>query len=172
MTIRASLFLLLLTAFAAQPSAQNVIFSPSEIQAQGTNYRVYTVPGAPNIQVMLVSPVGSGIYALRENTTLSELLALSGAAATTIESPEVLREVTVRVLRQLGPGPRSVLYQAPLEQVLLESAAQPELMTDDIIEIQVTQQPRGRRVWLEAVQIASSVGTLLLLVLRLSSGAI
>lgn len=157
---------------AAPLCAQTVVFNPGDIQAQGTNYRVYTVQGAPNIQVLLVSPVGSGIYALRENTSLSELLALSGAAASAVETPDVLREVTVRILRQLGPGPRSVLYEAPLEQVLLESASQPELMTDDIIEIQVTAQPRGRRAWLEAIQIASSVGTLLLLVLRLSSGGI
>lgn len=155
-------------AVATPVASQVFVPNPGTVTAQGTAFRVYTVPGALNIQVLLVGPAGTGIYTVAEETTLTELLALSGGAAGAVETPTSTRDVTIRLLRSQGEGVRAVVYEAPLEQVLLESEVQPQLLTGDIVEVQVAVRPSGRQALRDTLQIVSSVGTFVLLILRLT----
>lgn len=173
MPSRLHLALLVAIAFvvvvpAGQPAAQVLVPNPSNVEAQGTAFRYYTVPGALNIRVLLVGPSGTGIYTVAEETTLTELLALSGGAEGAVETQDSRRDVTVRLLRGQGEGIRTVVYEAPLEQVLLESDVQPQILTGDIVEVQVSVRPSRRQALRDGLQIASTAGTIVLLVLQLS----
>lgn len=154
----------------AQPT-DGAAFPPDRI-AQGTAYFVYTEPGAPMVEVLLIrSPGGSGLYRVAEETTLTEFLALSGGTALPREETDrVIRTSTIRLLRPDGSGSMRVAYEAAPEQLLREPGRHPALLTGDIVEIvtETTEKP-DRVTFLEGLDIAARVAGVVSLIVILAT---
>jgi hypothetical protein len=167
MNMKRLLFIAVLVAplLASAPTASAQFGAPTEVISQGTSYRIFTRPGEATIRVQVLGEVGSGIYVIGSSTTLSELLALAGGPQLGEGNLNVRRTVIVRVLREAG-GSRQVIYETDVDTMLREPGTHPELQDNDLVTVQShLRQHYGFR---ETLQLVSSVGTLVLLALRLS----
>ena len=152
---------------SAQPIPQSVPGLPDRV-AQGTSYFVFTEPGAPTIEVVMVRLGGAGLYRIAEGTTLTEFLALSGGTAPPAENTrQVVRTSTIRVLRTTGPA-RQTIYEATPEQLLREPGQHPALQDGDLIEVvsSVEEVPE-RFTFLDALDVATRVASVASLVILL-----
>lgn len=160
--------LLLLTALlggataAAQPTTPAL---PPDRVASGTAYHVYTEPGAPTMEIVLVRLGSGGLYRLAVGTTLTEFLALSGGTAPPTETTErTIRTSAVRVLRDAG-GTRTVIYEASPEQVIREPGRHPVLADGDIVEVVSTVEERPRRTtFSERLGVVTSITSVVSLI--------
>lgn len=142
----------------AQPTDGDAF--PQDRIAQGTAYFVFTEPGAPMVEVLLIRAAGSsGLYRVAEETTLTEFLALSGGTAPPDEETErVIRTSSIRLLRPDGSGGMQVVYEAAPSQLLREPGRHPALLSGDIVEIvtETTEKP-DRFTFLDALDVAARV---------------
>ncbi len=131
----------------------------------GTSYHVFAEPGEATVQVQVLGSVGApGLYEVGVGTDLGRLLALTGGLQFLSEDPNIRRSVEVRVYR-LQDGRRTVIYEAPYEEVLQEPARYPVLQDEDAIVVEATTSRRF--TWQNALSIIGSLAGLLLVVDRL-----
>ena len=151
------LFAALLAPLAA--SAQPI--SPMEVISTGTAYFIYTEPGAPTIQVTVAGEgTRNGIYVVQDGTTLTELLALAGGTARSSETERQIVRATVSVLRRQG-GQRVPVYQADAERLLREPDAHPDLLTGDVIDVDVeVEEVEEPFTFLDGLEIAARIASL------------
>lgn len=140
--------------------------------AQGTSYSVYTEPGAPTIEVIVVRLGGAGLYRVAETTTLTELLALSGGTAPPPTSnDEIIQTSAIRVLRTAGPT-RQTIYEATPEQLLREPGQHPALIDGDVVEVVTNVERVPDRVTfndvLDVTTRVASVVSLVLLIIQVA----
>ena len=160
---------------AASPAwAQTPYYNPDiEVVQQGAAFRVFAEPGAPTIEVTLVNLGGDGaLFRVGEETTLTQMLALSGGVAGSEETERLIVRQMVSVLRDDGNGGRAVIYTAEPEQLFREPGRHPQLQNGDVIEIDSTYERIQERLTLrEGIQIvasiASLVSTIILIAIRL-----
>lgn len=158
--------LLVCLAISATPDAHaQFLGNPQDVIAAGTSYRIFARPGESLVRVQVLGDVGSGIYVVGSETTLSELLALGGGAPVGDRSAEVAQQVTVRLLREEG-GQRRVIYEAEMQEVLARPDLYPTLQNGDLVTVQ--SQFRRRYNIRETLQIVSSLASMTLLALRLA----
>lgn len=160
---------------AAGAIAQPAPAYPSDVVNQGAAYFVFTEPGAPTVEVVLVQ-TGSraGIYRVAEGTTLTDFLALAGVAPPRSSvvrdgDRETIQTTTVRVLRDTG-GTRTVIYEADPDRFLREPAQHPELLDGDVVQTEVDIQYRelpDRFTLAEGLDIAARVASFASLVILL-----
>lgn len=165
--VRNTIVLCALSLFVVMPSAGQTFGRVGEIDARGTAYHVYARPGDATVQI-LVMGVNGGIYEVTDGTRLDELLALVGGASGPEigqQFPTISRETTVRLYRG-AEGNRSLIYEAPLEQVLLEPHQHPRLLDGDLFLIETTT--RNRFSWRDALSIVSGLASVALLVERIA----
>ena len=105
------------------------------------------------------------VYEVGSGTTLSELLSLAGGPLN-----EPFRELEER--RQLvrhyhtANGERTLAYEAPVSEVLLESARQLPLNDGDVVEVVTFQRFRQRWTTQNTLTASATVGTLILVLIR------
>jgi len=152
-----ALFLLAIAPASAQRN-------PTDVIAQGTSYYVFAEPGEATIEVLVLGDAVAGVYVIGEGTNLSKFLALIGGAGgqTTTAETEITR--TVRLLREQS-GQRVVVYEALIEDLILDPSAYPALRGGDIFTIET--EARRRFNLRDTLQIVSTLGTLTLLTLRI-----
>jgi protein involved in polysaccharide export with SLBB domain len=151
---------------AYSPSAEaQFVANPLDVTATGTSYRVFVRPGEPIIRVQVLGDVGSGLYAVGANTTLSELLALAGGAPLSDANVYVARTITVRVFREQG-AQRRPIYESTLENLLQEPGQYPTLEDGDLLTVET--ELRRRFNLRETIQLVSSLASITLLALRLA----
>ena len=92
---------------------------------------------------------GQGLYEVGESVDLDELLVLSGGTGL---NPKA-NKVTIRLYRDQG-GQRAVAYEAPLERMLVDQAAYPDLQPGDMLYVE--SRPRRQFSWREALSITST----------------
>lgn len=167
--MRTSLYsLLLLLLLCAGPVAEaQRVSNPSDVVSSGTSYRIFAQPGEPTIQVLVLGDASAGLYVIGTNTTLVELLALTGTGASAGESPDVSRDVTIRLMREQG-GSRTIVYEQEFEGFLSEPASYPALQDGDIFTVEVTE--RRRIGFLQVLDVTARLSSITLLVLRLIDG--
>ena len=166
---------ILALVLSASPTwAQTPYYNPDiEVVQQAAAFSVFAEPGAPTIDVMLVNLGGSSaLFRVGEETTLTQMLALSGGIAGTEENDRVIIRQTVSVLRDDGNGGRSVVYSAEPEQLFREPGRHPQLRSGDVVEIDSTYETvRERLTVREGIQIvasiASLVSTIILIAIRI-----
>jgi hypothetical protein len=141
--------------------------NPTDVISQGTAYRVFAQPGESTIEVLVLGDASSGVYVIGEGVDLSKFLALVGGAGGQTRSTDVVVTTTIRLLREEG-GQRSVVYEAPLEELLRNPSAYPSLQEGDIFTIDT--EARRRFNLRETLSIVSSLTSITLLVLRLVDG--
>lgn len=151
----------------ALPSQAQTFGRVGDIESRGTSYHVYARPGDATVQV-LVMGFGGGIYEVTDGTRLDELLALVGGATGPEIGPQdrlIRRTTTVRLYRG-SEGRRSLIYEAPLEQMLLETDQHPRLLDGDLFLIET--ETRRRFSFRDGVQIIGGLASFALLIDRIA----
>ena len=163
MRFAAWLLLCILALVPASALAQ-VLGNPLDVTSSGTSYRVFAQPGEPTVEILVLGEGATGMYVVGSDTDLVELLALTGTGASTSSSSDIIRRVTIRLLREQG-GQRAVVYEREFENFLSEPGSYPQLQDGDVFTVEVEQRRRtGLR---EVVEITSRLASITLLVLRL-----
>ena len=166
-TVAASLFLLhlLIAATAVAQPLRN----PTDMVTSGTSYRMFVEPGEPTIEVLLVGSAGnSGLYLIGEDTSLTELLALSGGATLPTTTDVVVRDVRVRLLRTQD-AQRVVVYEAPIDQALLEPGNHPALQNGDLVQVEIEQRRRRRVTALQVLEVVARAASVTTLIIALAT---
>ena len=137
-----------------------------------TGVQVFASPGEATVQVLVLNSLGgSGVFQVGLDTRLDELLVVSGAAVQQQIRGEK-RTTTVRLYRE-GGGARTLVYEAPLEEMLRAPGEYPNLQDGDIFTVEtVVDPPTPKFTWRDGLSIVSSVSTVVLLVMRLRSGRV
>ncbi|MEX0600894.1 MAG: hypothetical protein WD205_09645, partial [Rhodothermales bacterium] len=136
--------------------------------ASGTSYRIFARPGDATVQVVVVASEGSGVYEVAPDTDLGALVALSGGLEAGGQAG-VKSSVTVRLLRKESDGRRRVVYEAPIEQMLLEPNMHPKLLEGDVLTVdRVTRQGFG---WRDALSVGTAAGTIALTLRSILGGS-
>lgn len=156
----------LVVAPASVPAAHAQAFGRvGDFITSGTSYHVFVEPGEATVQVQVLGSVGGpGLYEIGVGTDLGRLLALTGGLQFISENPNIRRSVEVRVYR-LQDGRRTVIYEAPYEEVLQEPAQYPTLRDEDVIVIEATT--RQRFTWRNAIGVVGSIAGIVLVLDRL-----
>jgi len=165
---RAALCLLLLAAgaLAAHP-AHGQAFGRVEETKSNVAYFYHARPGEATVQISVWGTVPRpGVYEVPDTTNLDKLLTMAGGAP--MEARQEDRKpptITVRVYRPEQEG-RSQIFEAPLERMLQGDTSYPALRDDDIVVVETVrpQEPFG---WRDVLSVASTLGTLTLLALRI-----
>lgn len=158
---------LLFCSFALLPAVSHaqVLGNPMDVTTSGTSYRVFAQPGEPTVQILVLGESATGMYVVGSDTDLVELLALTGTGATMGSTADVVRRVTVRLMREQG-GQRMVVYEQEFDDFLSEPASYPRLQDGDIFTVEVEQ--RRRATFREVLDWTSRLASIALLALRLS----
>ena len=147
-------------------------FAVSTVYAQGvttiTGVSVfrYAEPGTATEDIRVWGAVSRpGIYQVEPTTDLLTLLTLAGGPLVVGEDDRTIREVDVRVFRE-PEGVREIVLDASLEDLLDTDIALPNLQDGDLVSLRLRSQQRF--TWRDALSIATTVGTAVLLGLRIS----
>ena len=165
--VRCTILLCAVSLCIVTPSMGQTFGRVGDIEAIGTAYHVYARPGDATVQI-LVMGINGGIYEVTDGTRLDELLALVGGATGPeigLQSATISRQTTVRLYRG-SEGDRSLIYEAPLEQVLLAPHQHPRLLDGDLFLIETVT--RNRFSWRDALSIIGGLASVALLVERIS----
>ena len=140
----AALALLSLT-FALPAVAQNGSVGPpvigyvGEVPTNSPNHFYYAQPGEIATRVSVWGTVRApGIYFVRPNVDLAEVISLAGGPAIGPLSEVVDRHITVRVYRLEG-NQRILAYEEPLVDMIAEPGAYPALENEDVIEVETIE---------------------------------
>ena len=130
-----------------------------------TAFFFFAQPGDATIQISLWGSVRApGIYEVPVGTNLDKLLTMAGGPPPDIRESGTRREVIIRLFREQGAG-RTMIYEASLDRMLVETEAYPVLQDYDVLTLE-TIVHRGFG-WRDALSVIISVGTLILIVERL-----
>lgn len=136
--------------------------SLEEITASGVAYSTFARPGDLTMRIMVVGTGQSGMYEVTRGTSMQQLLVLANAGWGANEQREV--KTNVRLLRDVN-GRRVEVYAAPLEEMLM-TVNPAEIQDGDILSIE--SRPKRRVNWQTVVTTLSSIGTLALVIDRLT----
>jgi hypothetical protein len=101
-----------------------------------------------------------------DTTTLDKLLTMAGGAP--VKARQENRDpptITVRVYRSGADG-RTQIFESQLKDILEEGLQYPDFRDDDIVVVE-TVNPRAPFTWRDLLSLASTLGTLVLLGLRI-----
>jgi hypothetical protein len=157
--------LCLLAFSTAVPAQAQVLTNPTDVTASGTAYRIFAQPGEPTVQVLVLGQGATGMYVVGAETSLVELLALTGTGVNPDGGTDVIQEITVRLMREQG-GQRVVVYEQEFDSFLSEPASYPTLQDGDIFTVEVKQ--RRRFNLREALDVTARLASITLLALRLA----
>jgi hypothetical protein len=159
--------LLLLVGAAGPTTACGQAFGRVEETKSNVAYFYHARPGEATVQLSVWGTVPRpGIYEVPDTTDLDKLLTMAGGAP--LEARQEDREaptITVRVYRPEQDG-RAQIFEAPLERMLQGNTSYPALRDDDIVVVE-TVRPKQPFGWRDVLSVASTLGTLTLLALRI-----
>lgn len=149
------------------PSAQAQEFGRlGDIQTSGTSYYVFARPGEATVQVLVLGP-GGGIYEVGAETRLDEFLALvGGAPGFGTRSSGSRTKVTIQLYREEG-GRRTLIYEAPMEEMFAEPGQYPRLQEGDVFVVETIE--RSRIGWRDVLSVVTGISSVILLVTRLAA---
>ncbi len=160
-----SVAVMLVTASAAL--AQPTTMGQAEDAVGVAVYR-FSEPGEPVIAVDLWgSARRTGRYFVAPETTLLDLLTLSGGPPSQAETEGIIRETTVEVSR-MSEGSRAVVFEVMIDSLASGGMVPPPLHDQDVVTLTTTvEDPFG---WLDALTVVAGVASLALVILRLTTG--
>ena len=137
-----------------------------EIDTNIETFHYMVTPGAATIEISAFGDMSHpGIYVLEEGASLAFLLALTGGSDT-FNQPGVRYIKTVRRFRNTG-GSQSMIYEAPMEDVMAQVANAPVLSEGDVVTLEVIQ--KRKLDWRDIFTIIGPVLSTLLLIDQLSN---
>jgi hypothetical protein len=154
-------------AFAV-PDAQGQVFGRVEETESSVNYYYYHArPGEATVQVSVWGTIPQpGIYEVPDTTSLDKLMTMAGGAP--LEARREGRDaptITVQVYRP-GPDGRRQIFEAQLTDLLNGNPQYPDFRDNDIVVVE-TVTPKSPFTWRDALSLTSTLGTLVLLGLRI-----
>ncbi|PSQ96726.1 MAG: hypothetical protein BRD55_05475 [Bacteroidetes bacterium SW_9_63_38] len=165
----AALVLVLLAASSG--AAYGQAFGRVEETKSNVAYFYHAKPGEATVQISVWGTVPRpGIYEVPDTTDLDKLLTMAGGAPLKpLQEDRDAPEITVRVYRpQTGNEAKSKIFEAKLERMLQGDAPYPSLRDNDIVVVE-TVKPDEPFGWQDALSVASSLGSLTLLAIRIFS---
>lgn len=155
-------------ALAATP-ALGQEFGRVEETETNVAYFYYARPGQATVQVSVWGTVPRpGIYEIPDTTDLDKLLTMAGGLPIEARRRGDRRaEITVRLFRPQESG-RELLLETDADSMLRGSTAYPSLEENDIVVVE-TIRPKDRFGFRDVLSLASTLGTLTLLGLRIFS---
>ena len=163
----AALSCLLLAAAVGATPASGQAFGRVEETKSNVSYFYHARPGEATVQISVWGTVPQpGIYEVPDTTDLDKLLTMAGGAP--MEARTEGRDdatITVRVYRPEQDG-RAQIFEAPLERMLQGNTSYPALRDDDIVVVE-TVRPKQPFGWRDVLSVASALGSLTLLALRI-----
>lgn len=130
-------------------------------------YFYHAQEGQATVQVSVWGTIPRpGIYEVPDTTGVEKLLTMAGGAP--LEARQENRKaprITVQVYRPTDDG-RTQIFESRLQTLLDGSPQYPNLRDDDIVVVETVrfQRPFG---WRDVLSVASTLGTLTLLALRI-----
>lgn len=162
--VRSLPLLLCALLFVAGNPVLAQVTNPRSVESIGASYHFFAQPGEPTIQVLVLGDASTGMYVIGSNTSMMELLALTGSGrAAQGESAQIKRDVTIRLMREQG-GQRNIVYEEAFETFLSEPASNPALQDGDIFTVEIDQE--RKMGILDALAIASRLASVTLLAIR------
>ena len=160
--LRHSLPIALLLALALPVYGQDAPSQQAPVQTRTPGvYQRIAHPGESTIPVIVMGLGGQGLYEVGESVELDELLVLSGGTGL---NPKA-NKITIRLYRDQG-GQRAVAYEAPLERMLVDQAAYPNLQPGDMLYVE--SRPRRQWGWRDIFTLSTGISSLILLYYRLT----
>jgi hypothetical protein len=161
-----ALCLLLLAAAVGTTPAYGQAFGRVEETKSNVAYFYHARPGEATVQISVWGTVPRpGIYEIPDTTDLDKLLTMAGGAPLEAQTEgQDDATITVRVYRPEQDG-RAQIFEAPLERMLQGNTSYPALRDNDIVVVE-TVRPKQPFGWRDVLSVASSLGSLTLLVLR------
>lgn len=168
--MRLSLVIGTLMTLVMAPSVQAQQFDRvGNVKATGTSYYIFAPAGEATVQVLMLGSVGSpGVYEVGEQTNLGQLLALAGGTGLGPLTSGQERRVTVRLLRE-EEGRRSLIYEAPWENMLAEPVQYPVLRDGDVLMVETVLVNQSNKFSVrDGLQVLTALSTIALLIERLA----
>ena len=163
----AGVLLLLGTSLRGGGDVQGQAFGRVEETNSNVAYFYHARPGEATVQVSVWGTIPRpGIYEVPDTTDLDKLLTMAGGAP--LEARREGREapaITVRVFRP-EQNDRAKIFEQSLERMLRGQSSYPALRDDDIVVVE-TVRPKQPFGWRDVLSVASTLGTLTLLALRI-----
>lgn len=161
------------------------ILSPGILRAQefgrvndfenlGAAYNTFFQPGEATVQVQVLGSIGrTGMWEVGVSVDLGQLIALAGGPTATLytESQGSSRshsEGTVKLYRQTG-GRRDLIYEASIDQMLMEPEHYPPLRDGDVLLLETITHQSARLTWRDGFTVLSTILTTAILIDRLSN---
>ena len=155
-------FLLCALGFCLASQAQAQSFDRIDKTRTNTAFFFFAQPGDATIQVSLWGSVPlPGIYEVPVGTNLDKLLTMAGGPTQELRESRTRHEINIRLFREQGSG-RVMMYEAPLERMLVETQAYPVLQDFDVVTLD-TIVHRGFS-WRDALTVITSVAATALVV--------
>jgi hypothetical protein len=132
-----------------------------------TAYFYFAEPGEATVQVQVWGTVPRpGLYEVPDSTGLNKLLTMAGGAALEPRPESRKRpDITVQVYRPREGAGRSLLLEAPIEQVLSGGKSFQQFKDNDVLVVETVEQRRF--TWRDALSFSGTALSLALLVVRI-----
>lgn len=148
------------------PAAQAQEFGRLQEMKDRSNvaYFFHAAPGEATVQVSVWGAPQPGIYEVSDTTALDELVTMAGGIPLEPRPDNQKRpEITVRLYRPKDTG-RSLLFEAPFEDILSGDEQFRGLKDSDILVIETEQQ--SRFTWRDLLSFTSTGVSVALLIVR------
>lgn len=153
--------LFMVTAASSLLPAQS--FTRMDETTTNTAYFFYARPGDPTIQVWVWGVQAPGLYEIRSDVNVGQVLTMAGGPPLQTREQRMRVNSILKVYRG-GVGERALIYDARLEDVLAR-ADYPPLQDGDVLVLETLT--RRLLSWRDVVQVAAAASTLVLLVDRI-----
>ena len=151
---------LIISFFSIEYSSGQEFKRLEDINSTGTSFSIFAKKGEATVQILVLGTGTSGVFEVGVGTRLDQLLALVGGVTMESSSEEEV-ETTIRLYRE-NIGKRTMIYEAPLEQMLTEPGLYPALNEGDIFSME-TKIIQKRKV--TALEISRTIGAIASVVL-------
>lgn len=165
MTLRLVSLLAMLAGVWAPFASAQTFGEVEERRSTSQAYFVHVLPGEATVVVSVWGTVQRpGTYEVSAGTDMGEVLSLAGgpilAPLRQVADTDVDREVRVRLYRVAGEA-RTMLYDAPLAEMVSAPGAYPTLADGDVVEVQTNETELRRWTWRDSLTVGSLAVTTL-----------
>lgn len=123
-------------------------------------YFYHARPGEATVQISVWGTVPRpGIYEVPLGTNLDKLLTMTGGIPDEARQEDQERRITVRLFRQ-NSDQRRLIYEAPIEDVLVNTGQYPDLEDDDVLVVETLVERRFS--WRDGLTVVGGIATVAL----------
>ncbi len=138
-------------------AAAQVVGRFEQTESNATPYYYHVSPGSRTIQVTALGAViAPGLYEVNDDTSLGQLLALTGGPQMGPRPRRTTRTVTVKLFRP-NEGSMAPIYDSVIEEGSIYTTEYPQIAEGDILRVDVVERERFN--WRDALQIITAAAS-------------